>query len=524
MVDKNKILLLQNCSQSNRGSTAQSAVDSSINIEDPTLLQEADDKPKPGVVRSGSKLFELIEINNAKSNVLEYADGLDKNLTILKIEHLKMKHNEQKCLDTFEKSRLWINKESDERISRIKATKTKLLNNIKAQEDKDLEKIRTRRNQIQEKEIETEHLLQKCTEKVEENSSEIVQFLTALTGCSKAQLPRSYCPTLTSLTLDDIQFQFDNDNNNKNVPSKQEVSDNESSDPIDDFESKIKSRKSFQVTYLAHRIIPISDSEAWVSQSFGCDMYLYNDKGIPQTPIHLDNTKHSIYSFTVTRSGQIFITDYQNHVVLRQVSQNDFDVFFDDAKYNPAGICTTKNDNIVVVLQRIDGPSKLRVFSKDGKTKRKIGTYMSFLLKTQSVFSCPDKVAQSSNEYFIVTEQIDKKVVAVDKDGSWKWEFPVVSEPENLLDSQQDTSIQLKDKSDYTNAFCPKDICCSESGSVIIADAGNNLLHIISQDGYLSKQLGLQWEGFPETRIVGIGISGKSKLWLTTSDSRIHIY
>ena len=436
-----------------------------------------------------------------------------------------MKQNEQNCLDTFEKRRMWINKESDERISRIKATQTKLLKNIKAQEDNDLEKIHTRQKQILEKERETEHLLKMCTENVKKDCPEIVQFLKALPDCSNLQLSGPYYPTLSSLTLDDIQFQFDNDNTNKDVQSKPSVSDNESSttDPIDDFESKMKSGKSFQGTYLAHRIIPISDSEAWVSQSFGSDMYLYDNKGIPQTPIHLGKTKHSIYSFTVTRSGQIFITDYQNHVVLRHISQNDFDVFFDDAKYNPAGICSTKNDNIAVVLQRIDGPSKLRVFSKDGKTKRKIGTYMSFF-KTQSVFNCPDKVAQSSNEYFIVTELKDKKVVAVDKDDSLKWTFPVLDEPDKI-DSLQDTSIQLKDKSDYTNAFCPTDICCSvESGRVIIADAGNNLVHILSQDGCLSKQIELQWEGFPETIVVGIGISEKSKLWLATSDSRIHIY
>jgi hypothetical protein len=159
----------------------------------------------------------------------------------------------------------------------------------------------------------------------------------------------------------------------------------------------------------------------------------------------------------------------------------------------PIGLAVDESRNTIVVTGTTPYAS-VEVFSKEGKTVLRV--------PKNDTFVSPANVTCSISGDMYVCDLGQACVFILDGSGNVKHRY------------------QPPEYSGLRHAFIPSDVCCDPDDNLLIADKGNNVLHLVSPSGSF---LGISPSGYLIRPMV-LAFDRAGKLWVGDCGDRITIF
>ncbi|CAC5371364.1 unnamed protein product [Mytilus coruscus] len=277
--------------------------------------------------------------------------------------------------------------------------------------------------------------------------------------------------------------------------------------------------KSYTTDFnMVDRILIQDDKTAWISNDEIPTLHKIN---IDDKITTVKNISVKIYDMSLTENNDIILTLYdRTDVSLLTTKTGEIKPFLSVSSLITLGVHVTKHNEILLgVVDKERGDiynltdkscREVFIFGMDGKQKQSYG----YNKHKQRLFTIPYRITSNVNNDILVidnTSDDDGRVVVLDREGQVKWTY------------QGNPQVNSRD-----NLFNPADIVTTSVGHVIVTDASNHALHVLSGEGdvmicKIMKDQGISY-------LTSLNIDTKGQLWVgchsgneQQTDAKLHV-
>ena len=219
-------------------------------------------------------------------------------------------------------------------------------------------------------------------------------------------------------------------------------------------------------------IAPISETEAWVAKVCGDGIELLSCQNMKANFMTLEG----LYDFVILSNSDFIYITLTNRKIRRVTSTGEDTVLVPTKPLYPRNISKTWTDDVLITL--VDGkdnfklkPYSRRLVQRMTPTGEVLRTYEFREDGTTRLFTNPRKTVENFNsDVCVINETADtSELLVMHGDGRVRFSYP------GQLDSEF--------------IFAPTDVTCDSKSRIIVSDADNKCLYLLSPDGTFLRYL-----------------------------------
>lgn len=401
-----------------------------------------------------------------------------------------------------------INAQVDRMVAEISDIRDELLKIVEKRRKPDIENLGHKRKEVEEHIADIQELTQNCEEELNSSSKTITELFSYIKDTQFKVVDMYKEHTVPQLTrykfsqgyisrrgVGDLFGKVDEIKGPGTVPK---VNLNTHRRKVDSCHSIIDESvlSSFQTHSRSDLtfVQPINANDAW-TKSAASNLTLVRIGGSEVKHFRID---FSIEDATVSQSGDLYVTSLTTgkfHQVIK-ISQKGRPLEFSNLyPYEPYGVCCTRDNDLLVCLQK-KGDSHIVRISIAGRIIQR----MRWSKDGNLIFKQPLRIAENGNTDIAVVDTGLQELVVLGRVGTVRFRYD--------------------GKSGFKRSnFSPRCVECDKQNNFVVSDFRGDCLHIIDKEGKFLRVLTSNMIQQP----MGVGIGRDGKLWITQSKSKVNV-